>query len=211
MTPEELPDVLTHVGPEELATALVIAWRALFGVAPARKSILVLLAQSALETGRWKSCHAWNLGNFKSRPGDGRSWTFYRCNEILNGKIEWFNPPHPQCRFRAFQSLQEGAVDYLGSMRRNFASAWPAVLSGDPRAFVCSLKAANYFTADEGPYEHSATSIFQQYTGQLQFQITPEGPVIDDATQARVLALVDQTSWELAGILTTSGGDDGTA
>lgn len=194
---EQLPDVLTHIDPSELAHALVTAWRSLFGATPRRESILVLLAQSALETGRWKSCHAYNLGNAKHVPNDGRDFTYFRCNEILDGKVVWFNPPHPACCFRAFRSLGDGALDYLSMMRRNFHSAWPFVEAGDPRGFVRALKAAHYFTAALAPYEASVVSIFSQYGASLHFEIKPDDQPIDDETRERTMGLVARTLKEM--------------
>lgn len=159
----ELPDVLTHATPIEVARALRRAWMLLFGAEPSRESVCVLLAQGALETGRWRSMHCWNLGNIKSVPGDGRSWTFFRCNEIIGGKEVWFDPPHPASRFRAYDSLDEGAHDYLQLLRKRFAVAWPAVLAGDPDGFVRKLKAAGYFTAAVEPYARSVVSLFREF------------------------------------------------
>lgn len=195
---EQLPNMLTPVSAIVLAHALVDAWRGLWSETPKRESILVLLAQGALETGRWRSMHCWNLGNAKHTPGDGRSFTFYRCNEIIAGKTVWFDPPHPASCFRAFRSIQEGAVDYLGMLRRRFTKAWPAVLGGDPRAFVQQLKAQGYFTADEKPYENSVASLFHEFGG-LVFEITPDNAPVDDATRNRVLVGVATSLREIEG------------
>lgn len=203
MSGEELPDILTHVDPLDLAKALVSAWRKLLGSTPRRESILTLLAQSALETGWWKSCHCWNLGNAKA--GDDRDHCFFRCNEVIGGKIVWFDPPHPQCRFRAFRSLEEGAIDYLTLMRNRFHSAWPAVEAGDPRAFVRALKASGYFTADLGPYENSVAAIFAQYAGGLQFEVSPFDAPFDEDTKARIQNLV---AISLADLTRELGGRD---
>lgn len=191
MPPRELPDVLTRATPAEVGRALVRAWRAIEGREPDTKSIVVLLAQGALETGRWRSMHCWNLGNVKSVAGDGRSWTFFRCNEILNGKEVWFDPPHPACRFRAFETLDEGAVDYLALLRRRYVSAWPAVLVGDPVAFVRAIKRAGYFTAAEEPYVRSVASLFAEFsTIDLS---APQEPTITDEDRARIEALITRT------------------
>jgi hypothetical protein len=189
--PCELADMRTAVDPDELGRALVVAWRALVGSAPSRESILVLLAHSALETGHWKGCHNWNLGNVKSRAGDGRCWTFFRCNEVIGGKLVWFSPPHPQTRFRAFQSLQEGAADHLAFLRgmKRYAGAWEQVIAGDPRAFARALKAAGYFTAAERPYEDAVFAIFARYKATLKFDVS-EIPNIDDDTRARTMDLL---------------------
>jgi hypothetical protein len=86
-----------------------------------------------------------------------------------------FYPDHPACRFRAYvvlnsdntineqASLTYGMSAYLMLLQTRFAKAWPAVLAGDPRAFVQALKAEDYFTAPEKPYEDSVSEIFQEF------------------------------------------------
>lgn len=158
-TPAELPDLLTVASVPQIAAALAHASTAL-GLGLDRRDVCLLLAQVAFETGLGKSMHRWNLGNAKHVDGDGRDWCSFACTEVLHGREVWFFPPAPACRFRAFRSLDEGAVDYLSMMRRTFRSAWPALLSGDPVAFVSALKAAHYFTADVGLYTRGVSSIF---------------------------------------------------
>lgn len=196
MIVEELPAIRTPVDVEELALAFCSAYRQLTQLAPSRDTILVLLSQSALETGRWKSCMCFNLGNIKSRDGDGRSFTYFRCNEVVNGKVVWFDKPSPVARFRAFHTLTEGAVDHIGFLAKSqrYAKAWSAAVEGDPAKFVDELKAAGYFTADLWPYKHSVCNIFAQFKAQLQFEVPPAAPVIDDELRARILHLVDMTS-----------------
>lgn len=170
--PRELPNVLTPAPLADVATALSDAWQALLGETPSQESLLVLLSQWTLETGGGHACHAWNLGNAKSVPGDGRSWTFFRCSEILAGKEVFFDPPHPQCRFRAFESLADGAADYLELLHRRFAVAWPAVVAGDAAAFGHALKAAHYYTADE----HAYTALLVRLMGQLRGALPAPAP-----------------------------------
>lgn len=53
-----------------------------------RASLLILLAQSSLETGHWASQWCWNVGNAKSSPGGLGHWTFLpRCDEYLKPHI----------------------------------------------------------------------------------------------------------------------------
>jgi flagellum-specific peptidoglycan hydrolase FlgJ len=161
------------------------------GENPVRESILILLAQSALETGYWKGCHCWNLGNVKSHDGDGRDYTYYRCSEVKDGEMVWFSPPSPECRFRAYRSLYEGAADHLAFMSgmRRYSKAWAALLAGQPRAFVRELKSGGYFTSAVEPYENAVAGIFAKYQGSLRFAVS-EIPVIDDETRDRTMALV---------------------
>lgn len=197
---EQLDDVRTVVDPEALAVELTAAWRALRDETPQRGSILVLMAHSALETGRWKSCHCWNLGNVKSKLDDGRDFTFFRCNEVINGKVVWFDPPHPFTRFRAFRTLREGALDHLAFLMgmKRYAEAWPFVLNPDPDAFVHALKAGGYFTADPGPYAHAVASIYREYSARLPFEPAPVDPELDDETKARAMERVALCLNELA-------------
>lgn len=195
MIPQELPAIRTPVTWSELAVALCTVYRAIKGQTPKRESIFVLLAQSAIETGWWKSCMCWNLGNVKSRDGDGRCWTFYRCSEILDGKEVFFDRPSPQARFRAFQTLAEGAIDHVSFLAQSsrYAGAWAEVVAGRPREFVRALKAAGYFTAAEQPYEDSVARIFDGFIAR-EFEVPPDDPPMTDAERDRILALVTATS-----------------
>lgn len=84
--PRFIPAQRTPAKPEDVFQALAKVWTDRLGSAPQRDSILVLCAQWAFETGRGRSMWNWNMGNQKGRPGgsDGRSWTFFACNEILS-------------------------------------------------------------------------------------------------------------------------------
>jgi hypothetical protein len=81
-----------------------------------------------------------------------------------NGDVViWFYPNHPYACFRAFATLDEGARDYVQMQRIRFASAWPAVLAGDPAAFGHALKLAHYYTADEAGYVGALYRFYQRY------------------------------------------------
>lgn len=185
---EQIPDQKTQVSTAQVADALFGAWERYFGSRPSVESICVLLAQWGIETGFGKSMHCFNLGNVKSKEGDGRDYTFFACNEILSAPqaakmvcstakitkdlgdgnvIIWFYPNHPGCRFRAFHTLSEGADDYLKLLVTRFATAWPSVVAGDPRGFSKALKKARYYTADEGQYTAGVVKIFDSLKGKI--------------------------------------------
>jgi len=139
---DKIPDRKTPITLPQFLSALAHAWVNLFETPATKNQLLVLAAQSALETGRWHYAHNYNLGNVKSNEGDGRDYTFFACNEILdpavaaayqakstperpakitgqtNGKSEiWFYPEHPGCRFRAYAVLDaDGNVDEEASL-----------------------------------------------------------------------------------------------
>ena len=182
----ELEARKTPVDRKEMFQALAVGWSSLFKETPKKESVLLLLAHWALETGWGRSMWCYNLGNVKA----GRSWKgrycYFKCNEVLSheaagryargdpdrtkitrirsdGKsIIWFYPKHACCKFRAFDTLEEGAVDHLTLLKnhKNFSKAWGAVVAGDPELFCIKLRRAGYFTADLDRYTRAVTRCF---------------------------------------------------
>jgi hypothetical protein len=171
----------TPVTPTDVARALRAAWLRLLEVVPAEQQLAVLMAQSALETGRWKSCWNFNLGNIKGGGKWGGDTCQFRCNEVINGKVEWFDPPHPQTTFRAYAHLTDAAADYLWLLRRRFAQAWEYVLRGDPVGFSQALKRQKYYTAPEPPYTKAVKSLFNEYLRLLMNGDSSPPPPPDEA------------------------------
>lgn len=146
------------------------------------------MAHSALETGWWKHCHNWNLGNHKAGPYERH--TFYECGEelppervsALQGDRELgqyvqvvaaskrpgllsvkFLPPHPVCRFRAYTSLAEGVSRYLGFLAtQSYRNAQAALLAADAAGFSVALAAAGYYTADVRQYTASLEAVYAE-------------------------------------------------
>lgn len=160
-----LDDKLTPLTAPEAIRALREGFRRVMGWLPEDGTLAVFAAQSALETGRWQKIHCQNFGNIKAGENYEGFYCLFRCNEVINGKIEWFEPPHPQCRFRAYPTPAAGAEDYLRLLRerQRFAPAWRAALRGDPEAFCDELKRGGYFTADLAPYKRAVISLFSEF------------------------------------------------
>jgi hypothetical protein len=75
---------VTEITFEQLAAAFRVAWQKQLGHSPKPESLAVLLAQSALETGRWKHCYCFNLGNAKATEAWTSDYCFYEADEIVN-------------------------------------------------------------------------------------------------------------------------------
>lgn len=195
MLPGQVADVLTPCDPAGMFWELTDAWAAFaaegdarFADEPTRARVLVLLAQSIEECGAgYKSCHCWNFGNVKHVEGDGHEWCAFRCDEVIGGRVVWFDPPHPACRFVAFRARAEGVRGYLEELRGRFHAAWPALLTGDPIAFVHALKLQKYFTADEGAYGR-AVAWLDVFEGR---QLGLERPLAPNPQGGALLALAD--------------------
>ena len=71
-----------------------------------------------------------------------------------------FEPPHPQCRFRAYFSLSDGAQRWLShhqSIARTDATFLQSLNAGDIPAVAHALKKARYYTASEADYARGMT------------------------------------------------------
>lgn len=181
-----IPDQITKLSAGDVIRAFERAAAAVLGYQLSHKSIALLVAQSALETGRWKSIHCFNFGNIKASEEYEGFYCLFRCNEIIKGKTLWFDPPHPQCRFRAYRTAEEGAYDYIRflSQRPRYAKAWKQLLAGDSVTFVWELKAAGYFTADLAHYTKAVVSLANEYMRELAKMTPPplDAPDADHST-----------------------------
>jgi hypothetical protein len=152
----------TPLDAREAGRALFAAYAALTGRPPNDRVGALLVAQSALETGNWQKIHNFNFGNIKARA-DYPTLTQFRCSEVIDGVERFFDPPDPQCNFRAYATASEGALDYLKVLHGQ-AHWWQGLHSGDPSAFVDALATPpKYFTADPTKYKRAVTALFEQF------------------------------------------------
>lgn len=156
-------DKLTPLTRDEATRALLTAYQQLTGALPSTAVLTLLVAQSAFETGHWKSLHHFNFGNAKAGPGYPLI-TQFRCSEVdAKGVEHFFDPPHPQCNFRAYPDAAAGALDYL-KVLRNRPHWWNGLLTADPGAFVDALATApKYFTGNVAIYKRSIISLFKSF------------------------------------------------
>ena len=206
--PREISDRLTPGTSQSVYDALARAWRTQIGTEPRRTSLLLLCAQWALETGWGKSSHCNNLGNVRAKPNGSRSWCYYAANEIIlndharalvakakprrDGKgpdavithtgektsTIWFYPDSDGACFRAFDTLDEGAADYLEILRKRFTLAWAEVERGDPAAFGHALKAQNFYTAPADDWVDSKGKTQRGYVSSLVSLVKSLGKTI---------------------------------
>ena len=153
---------LTPLSPSEAAAALASAYQRLVGVPPSQSVLALLIAQSALETEDWKKIHNYNFGNQKA----GTNYPLivqFRCSEIVKGVEKFFDPPAPECNFRAYESAAAGALDYLRVLHGR-PHWWQGLQTEDPSAFVDALATPpKYFTANPSLYKSALTSRLLQY------------------------------------------------
>ena len=224
----ECPDQLTPVAPSDLFRALFEAWSVVFNEIPQLDSIFLALAHWALETGYGKSCHNFNLGNVKSRDGDGFDYTYFECGEELPASVADAHavgsdllvkqvrryatpsgemvsvrilPKHPWCRFRAYPTLEMGAGMYLSLLHTRFTAAWPALVRGDATSFVTGLKHQGYFTAPLAQYMTGVQSCLRRLKESVKVDPSTLPTLTwedQQATMAHVAVSLDALALELA-------------
>lgn len=175
----ELKEAIKYPISEGEATySLRQAWFKLYNEYPSNNSLALLYAQWALETGFGKSCWNYNYGNIK-RSAD-EDYCMFRCDEIINGKAVWFDPPSKVTWFRAYPNALAGAYDYIKflSQRKRYEKAWQSVINGDPADFAHQLKIAGYYTASESIYLRGVVSLTNQFKNKanvlLSWKPSPE-------------------------------------
>jgi hypothetical protein len=186
-------DEVTPLTPAAVIEALYRGFGAVVGRVPEAPELCCHVGQWALETGHGKSCHRNNLGNLKATESYTGLVTYFGCNEVLSGKVKWFHPDlsrcwpwhmawitahttsvscDNQCRWKAFETLSDGAAAQLRFFQRRPRS-FTAALSGNPRTFAHALKLDRYYTAHEEDYyvggklvwgyAHTLESVFHKY------------------------------------------------
>jgi hypothetical protein len=145
--------VHTPVSPPEFG-------RALRTVAPdfEARSIALIWAHYAVETGRGESCWNFNLGNRKA--SEREPYTLLLTDEGYDATKRTIVD-----KFAAFASLDAGMADWIALLSKlpRYAHSWAALLSGDPIAYAHALARGGYYTADPKKYAHALASLQAEF------------------------------------------------
>lgn len=138
-------------------------------------AVAIFCAQSALETGRWRSMHCFNFGNMRPPAGWNGDYCQFRCNEqVKPGVWKWYDPPDPGSNFLAFDAAEAGIAYWLQRLKERWPEAYDGAMQGMPAQFVHGLKARNYFTADEAPYLKGVLGLTHEFLAVLEQMAEPE-------------------------------------
>lgn len=176
-----IPNKLTPMTALESLLAFREAFSKEVGRTPSNSTLAILVAQSALETGRWKSMHCFNFGNIRPPKNWTGDYCQFRCNEqITPGKWVWFDPPAAGSNFVAFEDAASGAAFYMHMLASRWPEAWTAALSGNATAFVRGLKERGYFTANEAPYLAAVIKLCSEFLDYMNRGLLnpPEDPPV---------------------------------
>lgn len=199
-TSREVEPHLTPASPDKLRDAIARAYKKLTGRAPSAVTLDVLTAQASLETASGTRMYNFNFGGIKGRGPTGET---ARCktHEVIAGKDVTIRDG-----FRAYRTLDEGAIDYVKLMRDQFPRAMDQAARGNVSGFAKALKQSHYYTADETAYATALhglmpgggskeTSLRAPNPSDSTFSVQPgsmvgpssPGSFVDDAQLARVM------------------------
>lgn len=189
--PQERPAKRTPVSPEQVFLSFATAWQMLTGSPPQRQVLHILHAQSALETGHWKSLWNFNLGGAKKHGTC--DWTYFTTTERFRHadadkylasskpgsevalvkqdathKTLRFSGKQQMNCFASWEDLDTAAKDHLALLFRRFPAAIERAKAGDVDGYVRELKKRGYFTASEQEYMKAVGSIARSYEKKLQ-------------------------------------------
>jgi Mannosyl-glycoprotein endo-beta-N-acetylglucosaminidase len=156
MPPALVAPTRTRLDGTQAAAALRNAWTRVTGQPPSEKTVAVLTAQWAHETGNGASMYNYNFGGIKGASPDGLSVS-QRTHEGFGASERTIMD-----RFRAYRTADDGANDYVKLIVNRFPEAAQSASQGDPAGFVQGLKQRGYFTGDPAAYTRSVASLAQQ-------------------------------------------------
>lgn len=205
MTARELPAKATPVTPAEVYLALKLQLETQLQHQVQRKAAVILVAQMALETGRFKSTMNWNFGGVKCVSGWKGCWQHFATHEHWTpeefkensalcqgdaairyvgpskkpGKSEYLvTGHHPANKFRAFESFDDAIAHHVSFLLGRYRKAVDVALLGDPSGYVMAIHKLGYFTAPPEDYAHSVELMTDEYMKSLPADPVPprEGP-----------------------------------
>lgn len=158
--PNLVPVVRTKLDAGQAQEALRVAWERVTGEAPSDKTLALITAQWAHETGNGASMFNYNFAGIKGAGPGGLT--------VAQHTREGYGASERRIvdNFRAYRSAEEGATDYVQLLSRRFPDAVEGARQGDPAAFVRGLKSRGYFTGHEGAYLNSVSAIASRYLGE---------------------------------------------
>lgn len=147
----------TPLAPAAAAGELRQAYTRLTGQAPSRRTLSILWAQWALETGRGRSMVGHNFGGLKGASPNGKSGVYWTTEG------HGADATRIRSRFRAYDSPAEGADDYLRTLQERYPEALEGAIAESPDGFVRGLQQRRYFTADPAEYQRSIASLSREF------------------------------------------------
>ncbi len=149
----EVEAARTQVTRAEIRRAIARALEKDTGARANERTVDVLTAHASLETASGDRMYNYNFAGIKGRSPSGAT-AVLRTKEVLEGREVSIRDG-----FRAYGSIDEGALDYVRTMRTRFGGALEPAARGDLDGFAHALKKSGYYTASERDYAKGLASL----------------------------------------------------
>lgn len=135
-----------HLSRTQAEHCLADAWTAIVGQPPNSATRGILTAHWALETDAGRSMPGFNFAGIKATPS---------APAVISPTLEGHGATQHRifARFRAYDSAEAGAYDYVRLLSTRYPAALAAAQAGDVTDFARALAHGGYFTADPLSYE----------------------------------------------------------
>ena len=157
-------EVISQVTPltaEQATKAMAEGYKKVVGFKPTEKVLGLMVGQWALETGNGQSMRNFNFGNKKASGNE--DFQYFRCSEVVNGVEQFYEPPHPACRFASYKSAAEGAAAFVRTLKSR-KHWWDGLHTGTVEGFIKGLTTAPaYFTASPTIYANTLNNRMMSY------------------------------------------------
>jgi hypothetical protein len=182
----ELPDKPTPMTGEDVTKAISSGYQQVTKTVPSPNTLNLIVSQAAFETGNFgKGIHNYNFGNKKYSSGDPH-FQYFRCNEVIDGVNQFFDPPDPHCKFAAYADPSQAGEAFVRLLQGR-STWWNGLQTGNPSAFASALKAGGYFTGDESSYAAGLERYAKDYFALAEKYAIP---IAIATTSSTVLALI---------------------
>lgn len=149
----EVESTRTRLTGSQAANAIQKAWSANFRETAGPRTLSILTAQWAMETGRGQAMMNYNFGGIKGTGPSGLTTACRTTEGSGPSKVSIVD------HFRAYASAEEGATDYVRLLKARFPAALAAARAGDAKGFVHALKKSGYFTGSEDQYTQAVAKL----------------------------------------------------
>jgi len=139
----------TPLAPGRIRVALERAYEEKHGRKPSAAMLDVLTAHVSHETADGNKMYNHNFGGIKGVSPDGYTARL-RTREVIRGRTIRIRDG-----FRAYETPERGAADYLSYLERHHSQALERAKRGDVTGFATSLKSRGYYTASLKDYQAS--------------------------------------------------------
>ncbi|MCA9633803.1 MAG: glucosaminidase domain-containing protein [Myxococcales bacterium] len=164
----------TRLTGSEASRLLGQAWEQVTGQPPSSKTLGLMWAQWALETGRGRSMRGYNFGGLKGQAPGGGSAVLKTHEGHGDQRVAI------QSRFRTYASPEAGALDYVRTLHERYPEATKAATQGNVSGFVAGLQQRGYFTADPADYSRAIEHLSAEHLRSGDFsQLKDPGPWVD--------------------------------